>query len=315
MESSNISTLCAIDGIDYGTLEELHKAVRWTHKMKQEDYYKTFFMRKDLFTGEDIQFKSLEYYLTNLWNDRRNMNAYLSKKSAAEIFDAVKWLLIQRKGVKGIDEAPTEIESKTIVFPAVSALVKKGIDYEKVCKEAGLKAKHPYGLGFGHFFNVYHKHEHTMVVDTREQNPLRLGTTDLISNKLDYGDYADMACQHKLAIERKSLNDFIGTLSRGYDRFAKECQRAKDDNAGLIVLVEAAFSKAQTFNYSGRNHSQCKPEYVFAQMRRIMREYPNVQFLFVDGRVEAARITKKIFAAIENPMNYDLQYLYDLKSL
>ena len=39
-------------------------------------------------------------------------------------------------------------------------------------------------------------------------------------------------------IERKSITDFIGTMSGGYERFKREVERAREQDAKLIVLVE-----------------------------------------------------------------------------
>lgn len=306
-------TLCAVDGKDYGTVEELNKAIRWTHKLTQEKYYNKYFPRKDLLTGDFIKFKSVEYYLSNLWNDRKNMNSYLSTKNSTEITEIVKQLLTLRKTVKKVLEAPTQVEARTIIFPMPQKLVVKGIDYADIARQVGMKTKYAYSLGFDTLLSTQET-GHKIIIDTREQKPLKWKEkfVHTETGTLKYGDYKDEYCRHKLVFERKSLNDYIGTMSRGFDRFRAECARARDDGAGMVVLIEANFNKAQSFNYGGRSHSQCTPEFIFSQMRKIMKEFSDVQFLFVDGRIEAARVMRLIFSALQNPMKYDLQFSYDL---
>lgn len=313
MDNFKISTICAIDSKDYETIDALNKAIRWTHKMKQEDYYNQFFPRKDLFTNQFIEFKSPEYYMSNLFNGRATMNSYLRDKNVDEIKDIVVKLLRMRIETKGIRQAPGELESKTITFPAISALLKRGINYHALCRFAGAECRYDYKSKIG----IHPSHQFDLIIDSREQKPLNFKSDNVKTKiqKLEYGDYEDVNSIHPLTVERKSLNDYIGTLSRDYERFSRECARAREDGFGLVVLVESDLAKATSFNYSRGNFSKCDPKFVFSKMRDILREYPNVQFLFVDGREEAARVMLNLFGALETPMMFDLQYLYNTEQI
>lgn len=78
-----------------------------------------------------------------------------------------------------------------------------------------------------------------ITIDTREQTPFhfdecvaktRIGT-------LKTGDYACTG-DRGFAVERKSLDDFLGTISSGWDRFQREIFRAKTAGFSLPIVVE-----------------------------------------------------------------------------
>ena len=46
----------------------------------------------------------------------------------------------------------------------------------------------------------------------------------------------------------------------------------------------------------------------------LIQKYPNIQFLFVNGRGESVRVMEKIFKN-QNLLDYDLQHLYELREL
>ena len=97
------------------------------------------------------------------------------------------------------------------------------------------------------------------LIDTREQRPYTFtGPDDLpypsLRTKLDEGDYSIAArspdaspdcvtfmasLQGKVAVERKTLDDFVGSISQGRARFMREVERLKDYQFKAIV-VEAS---------------------------------------------------------------------------
>jgi DNA excision repair protein ERCC-4 len=64
----------------------------------------------------------------------------------------------------------------------------------------------------------------TIVVDTREQTPLRF-TFPTIAGTLPTADYSVAGLEEDFAVERKSLPDLFGSLTSGRDRFRRELQR------------------------------------------------------------------------------------------
>ena len=101
------------------------------------------------------------------------------------------------------------------------------------------------------------------------------------------------------------------------DRFKREIERAKEDNANLIVLIEDSLSRALSFNYLPYISRKIKatPEFIFKNTRDLIQEYPHIQFLFVNGRKESVRVMKKIFFSECLYKKMDLQLAYDRKLL
>jgi hypothetical protein len=60
---------------------------------------------------------------------------------------------------------------------------------------------------------------------------------------------------------------------------------------------------------------KANPEFIFHNVRDIIQKYPNVQFLFVNGRKKAAEIVEKIFESQCSYKDVDLQLLYDMGAL
>jgi ERCC4-type nuclease len=137
-----------------------------------------------------------------------------------------------------------------------------------------------------------------------------------ISEKVNCGDYALQAPQDKkIYIERKSLNDFIGTLSvKNFERFEKEIQRAVETDSYLIMLVESKIEQALSFHnlFFAKKYVKVTPEHIFHNLRELLSKYPlNFQALFVDGRIEASQKIIKIFELGEQVKNADLQFYYE----
>jgi hypothetical protein len=156
----------------------------------------------------------------------------------------------------------------------------------------------------------------SIYIDTREQMPLVIDYPTEIKG-LKFGDYAINDPENKCYIERKSISDFIGTMSGGYDRFCREIERSIAAEANLIVLVERPLQECLSFQYLNYVSKKIKvtPEFVFFNVRELIQKYNNVQFLFVDGREECVRIMKKVFFSKSQYKKYDLQLMYDLKLL
>lgn len=82
-----------------------------------------------------------------------------------------------------------------------------------------------------------------ITIDTREQTPWHFppDVADTVVSTLRTGDYA-LVGDDGFAIERKSLDDFVGTISSGWDRFLREIDRMQDWPA-RVVIVEGLFSE------------------------------------------------------------------------
>lgn len=132
-----------------------------------------------------------------------------------------------------------------------------------------------------------------IVIDTREQRPWEFPEwVPVRHRKLDFGDYA-LEGDAGYAIERKSLSDFVGTLSSGRERFGREMARAYGSMARMDVIVEASFHQIM-FNIQGGEilppeygHPKVNPGAVCKWISELMLE-DGVSILFCDDPSHAA---------------------------
>jgi hypothetical protein len=280
-------------------------------------YYQKYFERRDLLTNELINFKSKEQYLNSDFNDKNNMKKWLKAQTPEKAQEYCKELLIKRKEVKNLTYSPTQVELRTIMAPSIIFYNNIFKDYYDTCSSIGLENKfiHPHLVG-DHFKNKL-TNKDTIYVDTREQSWLKFNTPFEIKT-LGFGDYACSNDNCGCFIERKSLSDFISTLSvKNFDRFKNEIEKAKKNNSYIIVMVEEKLTSALSFQYLPHISKKIKatPEYIFHNVRELLQTYDNLQFLFVDGRGEMTRIIESIFASNCFYKKIDLQLAYDMKIL
>jgi hypothetical protein len=190
-------------------------------------------------------------------------------------------------------------------------------DYYELCSDIGLENKfvHP-NIITNQFKNKLNS-KNTIYVDTREQNWLKFDIPFEIKT-LPFGDYTANNDNCNCYIERKSLSDFISTLSvKNFDRFKNEIEKAHVNNSYLIVIVEEKLSNALSFQYLPHISKKIKatPEYIFHNVRQLMQEYSNLQFLFVDGRAEMKSSIEGILSSNCFYKKVDLQLAYDMKLL
>jgi len=74
-----------------------------------------------------------------------------------------------------------------------------------------------------------------IVIDTREQTPWSFDCPT-VRRKLDAGDYSVDGMDDAVAIERKSLKDFVSTVIHDFPRFAAELERLSRYEAACIVV-------------------------------------------------------------------------------
>lgn len=97
-----------------------------------------------------------------------------------------------------------------------------------------------------------------IVRDSREQSPFhfddeKFGKVDVQESSLPTGDYSLVGLESRVAVERKSLPDFMASISTGRERFERELARARGLDA-FMVVVEAPFSEIVAGNYRGRSN-------------------------------------------------------------
>lgn len=277
------------------------------HKIKYADFIEKYSPRKDLFSGETIKWKSDDSYFLSDFNTRTNLRKYLSLIGKEAGIKYLSEYLNRRKIIKKIEFAPSEFEVMSLIFPSISYIENyygEGA-FDKICDSAGLRPRYNY-LDIPSFTkDISNKN---FLCDTREQKMLQLPNIEI--RKLDFGDYGIEGSN--IFIERKSLNDFLGTMSAGYERFQKEIELAILNGGYIVVLIEEKYSNLQSFEYMPHIRSKCDWTFISHRFRELVDKYPlAIQFLAVDGRKEAARVIQQIYKLEVNRLNVDLQFLYN----
>ncbi len=146
-----------------------------------------------------------------------------------------------------------------------------------------------------------------IVIDTREQRPWSFPphiTTEI--GTLRTGDYA-IKGDDRFAIERKSADDFVGTISLGWCRFVKELNRMVQFDA-KVIIVEADFETFCFRTASGQilppdhEHTRCTPQFVMKRIAELTMR--NVSVLFAGNAELASAIALRIF--IERQTKLDI---------
>jgi len=312
---------CLICEKEFKNDRGLHAHLK-AHKLSVKDYYYEKFPRKDLCTNEFIKFKNKDQYLEADFNNKINMRKWLKDQPDDIAKTYSKKILIKRQEKKKLKFLPSQIELRTIVAPPIQYYNKLFNDYYSLAEELGFDNKFKFLPKEKIIRDSKFKYdEYSILVDTREQKPLDFNFFIEVAT-LPFGDYAfsssELSCN--CYIERKSLNDFIGTLSGGYDRFKNEIEKALMEDCYLVVVVERNLNDCKSFNYLSeikRKMSTLKvtPEHIFYNVRELMQTYKKLQFLFVEDRKESSRVIEKIFTSGCIFKDIDLQYAYDSKLL
>jgi ERCC4-type nuclease len=95
----------------------------------------------------------------------------------------------------------------------------------------------------------------TVIIDSREQNPIDTAPMPSIVGTLPTGDYSIVGLEHVIAIERKSAEDMLACIGRERERFDREIQRLLAYPCRAIV-VEAGW---QYFERGEFGRSEVKP--------------------------------------------------------
>ena len=77
----------------------------------------------------------------------------------------------------------------------------------------------------------------TVIVDTREQRPLEFQHLPSERGTLQSGDYSIAGLEHDFAVERKSVPDLCGSLTRGRERFERELHRLRGFGFARLLIV------------------------------------------------------------------------------
>ncbi|OGV47602.1 MAG: hypothetical protein A2017_09985 [Lentisphaerae bacterium GWF2_44_16] len=74
-----------------------------------------------------------------------------------------------------------------------------------------------------------------IIIDSREQEAYAFSSPS-VRRKLDAGDYSLEGFENKVAVERKTLDDFVNTVLRGHDRFYQELRSLQNYDHACVVI-------------------------------------------------------------------------------
>jgi ERCC4-type nuclease len=128
----------------------------------------------------------------------------------------------------------------------------------------------------------------TVVVDSREQLPYAFdpGRTEVVRRALPAGDYSIEGHEESVAVERKTLEDFVSTVIRSRKRFTRELRLLSGYEAACVV-VEADLRDI----LEGRFRSGAHPEAVMGSVLSIVVDF-GVPVFFCSDRQAACRFVE-----------------------
>lgn len=131
------------------------------------------------------------------------------------------------------------------------------------------------------------------MVDTREQESYTFdpGLGSTVRRALPAGDYSVEGLEQVVAVERKSMNDFISTVIHARSRFRNELRRLGGYKAACVV-VEGNLGDVLRGKYHGAAH----PNSVLGSCLSIILDF-RVPVFFCSDRQAACRFVEAYLVA------------------
>jgi DNA excision repair protein ERCC-4 len=128
----------------------------------------------------------------------------------------------------------------------------------------------------------------TVVVDTREQEPYGFNPRLVaqVRRALPAGDYSVAGLEETIAVERKTLEDFVNTVMRVRGRFYRELRRLHRYRRACVV-VEANLSDV----LAGRYRSDAHPNAIVGSSLAIMVDF-GIPVYFCSNRQVACKFVE-----------------------
>lgn len=132
-----------------------------------------------------------------------------------------------------------------------------------------------------------------IIIDTREQNPLKFNKNVYIRNKsLKEGDYSIYGYSKEIVIERKSVGDFFSTfaITKNKKRVIKEFERLSKIPYWYL-LIEGSYSQVK----KGYKFSRANGQLIDYVMALVIHYGGHI--IFANDRIEASQIIESTFLA------------------
>jgi len=133
----------------------------------------------------------------------------------------------------------------------------------------------------------------TIVIDTREGEPYSFDPrlAGAMRRALTAGDYSLAGLEDQVAVERKTLDDFVSTVIHRRRRFREELRKLSRYRAACVV-VEADLLDVLRHRYRG----EARPEAVVGATLSILLDY-GVPVVFCGNRQAACHFTQAFLLA------------------
>lgn len=126
-----------------------------------------------------------------------------------------------------------------------------------------------------------------VVIDSREQLPYAFGSQQVVRKALLAGDYSVESFEDRIAVERKTLEDFVHSVIRDRERFKRELAKLSEYPHACVV-VEAGLPDVLLDRYPSGAH----PHSVFGAAISICVDH-GVPVFFCGDRQTARRFTEE----------------------
>ena len=304
--------ICKVCEEEFETQRALHSHIK-KHKLSIKEYYESFYNRRNLYNGRPIEFKNVEQYFSQNFDNIGQMKRWMNASPKEVVQELLLWYLSSRVEKKGFKYAPSHIDLKTSKFPCIDDYARLFGSYKEACDSIGIKQIVKKNLPSCFWGDL--PSDMTMFIDTREQKPLSFNGITSLPNKLDVGDYTLAKENYNYCfVERKSEGDFLGTFGfGGIGRFKQELNRAREFNSYVFIVCEASLDQIIKNNGPEAKNKRVKNlEGIFHNMRDVSREFADVcQILFVDGRDKSAEIIPRILFHGPSLKDVDVQYFLE----
>jgi ERCC4-type nuclease len=133
----------------------------------------------------------------------------------------------------------------------------------------------------------------TIIIDTREQEPYSFDSRQAaaVRRALPAGDYSVEGLEERVAVERKTLDDFVSTVIHNRARFRKELRKLAGYPAACVV-VEAGVLDVLVHRYRGDAH----PNAVLGNALSVILDY-RVPVFFCGNRPAACQFVQAYLLA------------------
>ena len=133
--------------------------------------------------------------------------------------------------------------------------------------------------------------EPIIIQDTREQwGWQELFEAPCIVDTLSVGDYSIAGLTHLVAVERKSLYDLLGSLTKGRDRFERELAKARAYQRFYVIIAAGALDVLH--GRFGKFGSKVNPKSIWETCATFSNRY--APFIFDGERLTSARLCESL---------------------